>query len=246
MIILDLGCGVGKCVSQFREAGYHTFGCDMEFPATVEEPLKSLLKRGVIRKIEYQEDPQDNISYYLEHGKLAKGYGASYHLPFDDNTFDVIFSGVVFEHVVDYPATLAEISRILKPTGISMHTFPGNWNLKETHVKVPLASRVKYYWWLYIWALLGIRNEFQQGMSVLETTKRNYWYLHRRTNYLNRRQIRKYVSQYFDDCKFTEEAYFSVKPRVWHWFRRFPLLLKIYRAWYSDTQMRMLVFGKKK
>jgi len=196
LTILDFGCGTGECVGQFRKAGYRTFGCDMEFPATLEEPLKSFVGRKVIRKIGYVEDPQDNLNYFLEHGKLSKSFGSSYHLPFDDNTFDVIFSAVVFEHVVDYPKTLAEISRILKPTGISVHTFPGNWNLKEAHVKVPFATKVQNYWWLYFWALLGIRNEFQQGMSASETAKRNYWYLHRRTNYLSRSQIKRYVNQY--------------------------------------------------
>jgi SAM-dependent methyltransferase len=213
----------------------------------MEEPLKSFIGHGIIRKVEYSQDPQDDMGDYLEHGTLSKICRTSYHLPFDDNTFDVIFSNVVFEHIMDYSATLAEISRILKPTGINVHTFPGQWNFKEQHVMVPLASKVQYFWWLYFWALMGIRNEYQHDFSALEVAKRNYWYLHRRVNYLSRMQIKRIVSQYFGECRFAEEmGFIETTPRVWKWFRCFPFLLKIYRAWYSDTQMRMLVFWKKK
>ena len=40
-----------------------------------------------------------------------------YRIPFDDNTFDIVFSDQVFEHVQDYPTAISEIKRVLKPTG---------------------------------------------------------------------------------------------------------------------------------
>lgn len=244
--ILDLGCGVGECVSQFRDANYNSFGCDVDFPSTIEEPLRSLMGNRIIRKIEYSQDPPDGLEYYLNGGRLSRSYQTSYRLPFEDDTFDVIFSNVVFEHVMDYPITFSEINRVLKPTGVSVHTFPGQWSFKEPHVFVPFASKVQYFWWLYFWALMGVRNEFQHTLSAFETAKRNYWYLRRCTNYLSRRQIRRHVLRYFDDCRFVEEVYFDgVMQQAWEWFRRYPFLLDIYRAWYSDTEMRALVFGKK-
>jgi 2-polyprenyl-3-methyl-5-hydroxy-6-metoxy-1,4-benzoquinol methylase len=33
LTILDLGCGIGECVRQFRDAGYTALGCDVEFPS---------------------------------------------------------------------------------------------------------------------------------------------------------------------------------------------------------------------
>jgi len=245
-IILDFGCGLGECVHKFRDDGYNAFGCDIEFPVAPEDPLKSYLECGIIRKIDFVQDPQDQVELFLEHGILVKTDEASYHLPFENNTFDIIISSQVFEHVMDYPAVLAELSRISKPTGINVHIFPGKWMVKESHTYIPFSSVMRTFWWVYLWTFLGIRNQFQQQMSAIETAKRDYWYLHRRTKYLYRWQIQRYVAQYFDECRFTEESYFYVSPRAWECFKRYPFLLKIYRAWYSDTQMRVLVLGKKK
>jgi SAM-dependent methyltransferase len=244
-IILDLGCGAGECVHQFKDNGYNIFGCDIEFPKLPSPLLNSYFETGVIRKINFYQDPRDRMEEYLKFGKLVETNETSYHLPFEDNTFDAIFSGQVFEHVMDYPAVLAELKRIVKPEGVNIHIFPGRWMVREPHIYVPFASVLRSYWWLYLWALLGIRNEFQQGKPAVETAKRNYWYLHRRTNYLSRKQIQEHVRRYFDECRFTEEAYFYVSSQVGKWFKRFPFLLNIYRKWFSDTQMRVLVFERK-
>jgi len=221
---LDFGCGVGQCVDQFRKAGYNMFGCDIDIPDNRDDRLKSYLESGIIRKI--GSDP--------------------YHIPFEDDTFDFIYSNVVFEHVMDYPSTLAELHRILKRDGMSVHTMPGRWTFKENHIYVPLASVIKTYGWLYFWAWWGIRNEYQQGLSAAQTAEINYRYLHQQTNYLSRRKIRKYVTQYFNDCRFVEDPYFCVPPKLSGLSQRFPLLLKIYRIWFSETKMRVLIFRKKK
>lgn len=222
-VMLDFGCGVGECVDQFRKADYQIFGCDIIFPDKPDSRLSSYLESGIIRKIASQP----------------------YKLPFEDNTFDLIFSNQVFEHVMDYSSVLAEIRRVLKPKGLSLHVFPGRWRVKEGHVYVPFASVIKAYWWLKVWALWGVRNEYQEGMSAGETAKMNWRYLTRETNYLSRGQIHKYVTQHFKECRFAEEAYFGISPRLGSYIKKFPFLLPLYRAYLSDTQMRVLVFGNK-
>ncbi|HZN38721.1 MAG TPA: class I SAM-dependent methyltransferase [Planctomycetota bacterium] len=223
-VMLDFGCGAGDCVAQFRSAGYRIFGCDMRLPADPAPRLRAHLDEGIVRRIEVEP----------------------YRLPFADETFDLVFSNQVFEHVMDYPVALAEISRILKPQGVSVHVFPGRWKWKESHVYVPFASVIRSYWWLKLWALCGIRNEHQAGMSASETARKNRDYLVHQTHYLSRRRIRRHVTQYFDECRFVEEAYFGISPRLQRYVNRFPLLLDVYRAWKSDTHMRVLVFGKKR
>ncbi|MBI9034845.1 MAG: class I SAM-dependent methyltransferase [Bacteroidales bacterium] len=246
MTLLDFGCGIGECVSQFRGEGYNAYGCDIDFPENKKSPLKECMDDGYIRKIEYAKDSNDTLDDFMKNGKLSKDKGFSYHLPFDDDTFDIIFSNQVFEHIMDYPTVLAELQRVTKPEGINLHVFPGRWRVRESHVYVPFSSVIRFKWYLLLAALFGIRNEFQQGMSAKEVANRNYWYLHECTLYPNRRRILQQVKKYFDEYRFEEEAYFYVKPGVWKWFNRFPILLRLYRAWYSDTQMRLLIFGKKK
>ena len=144
MKVLDFGCGAGERVGEFRRKGYDAVGCDVALPRDAEGPLGGLIDRGIVLPI--ASEP--------------------YRLPYDDQSFDIVYSITVFEHVMDYDSALAEIRRVLKPGGTSVHVFPSRWKPIETHAYVPFASRIQSYWWLYLWALLGIRNEFQRGESA--------------------------------------------------------------------------------
>lgn len=45
-------------------------------------------------------------------------------IPFNDSTFDIVFSSNVLEHVEDLGALLTEIRRVLRPGGLSIHLMP--------------------------------------------------------------------------------------------------------------------------
>jgi ubiquinone/menaquinone biosynthesis C-methylase UbiE len=45
--------------------------------------------------------------------------GSVYELPFDDNSFDVVFSHALFEHLARPIAAIQEIHRILRPGGVA-------------------------------------------------------------------------------------------------------------------------------
>lgn len=53
------------------------------------------------------------------------------HMPFDDNSFDSVFSTEVFEHIPELSITLMEIYRVLKPNGTMFFTIPFIWPLHE-------------------------------------------------------------------------------------------------------------------
>lgn len=220
--ILDFGCGGGQRVQGLRHRGLQAFGCDIALPQRPVGRLAEYMRQEVVRPI-----------------------GAEpYRIPFADDTFDLVFSVTVLEHVMDYDAVLAEIRRVLKPDGISVHVFPGPWQFIESHVFVPWASKLQWRWWLRLWALAGIRNRYQGGFSARRTADVNYAFLKHETNYLSRREIRGYASRHFNDCRFLEEATFS--PRRYAFFRKHPRLLRVYRHWCSETHGRVLVLGRKK
>jgi SAM-dependent methyltransferase len=221
-VLLDFGCGEGECVDQFRKAGYSIFGCDVVFNDKPDARLQSYLDAGIIRGIRY--DP--------------------YRIPFDDHAIDLIFSNQVLEHVMDYDLALAEMHRVLKPDGVAVHIFPGRWKTRESHVFVPFASVIKSFAWLYLWALMGVRNEYQAGMSAGETARRNRLYLTEQANYLTKRQIRRYVLRYFEGCRFAKDPYFY--PAHAAFLQRFLPGVPRYMAWLSDVNMRVLVFWKKR
>ena len=50
------------------------------------------------------------------------------NIPFPDESFDVVFSSNVLEHVLDLPYLQAEMKRVLKPRGHCVHLMPtGAW-----------------------------------------------------------------------------------------------------------------------
>jgi 2-polyprenyl-6-hydroxyphenyl methylase / 3-demethylubiquinone-9 3-methyltransferase len=48
--------------------------------------------------------------------EYIESYGEK--LPFDDNSFDIVFCCDVLEHVSDVPKVISEISRVLKKGGL--------------------------------------------------------------------------------------------------------------------------------
>jgi SAM-dependent methyltransferase len=127
-----------------------------------------------------------------------------YRLPFDTSCFDLIVSYEVFEHVQDMDAAFGELGRILKPGGLSVHVFPARWNPIEVHTLVPLAGVIPYYSWIQLWALLGVRNQFQKGRPWREVAQHSAEYLRTKTNYPSRRTIRRMAGRYFTHVEFAE------------------------------------------
>ncbi len=182
--ILDLGCGAGALVESLRAQRFDAWGCDIP-GSDASDFTANAATKGCLRPIDMQP----------------------YRLPFEDNRFDYVISSQVLEHVMDYDATFGEIRRVLKPGGISLHTFPSRYVLIEPHTFIPLASVIKSRSWLRLWALLGIRNHYQTGKSPREATRLNYDYLHARTNYLTQAQIRR-QARIFSEAAFREDVLF--------------------------------------
>ncbi len=224
--LLDLGCGKGTLVESLRAKGWDAFGCDVA---------------------------NSNASDYVEN-EAVKDYLRTieivpYRLPFEDGQFDIVISQVVLEHVMDYEGTFREIHRVLKPGGISLHIFPGRYVFLEPHVFVPLATLFRNRTWLYLWALLGIRNQFQTRKTAREVADLNYQYLNAHTNYLPDRSIIRHA-HLFSEALFREEIYFTHAPgsrRRQSLKRRLVTFLsaeKLLAWWYRTFSMRALYLKK--
>ncbi|OPL09651.1 MAG: hypothetical protein AVO33_06475 [delta proteobacterium ML8_F1] len=96
--VLDLGCGSGNFTLKLLRAGYQVTGVDLS-----EEMLK----------IAREKLSQENLKATLIKGDV-------YKLPFEDASFDGVFSMAAFEFIEDPEAALRELMRVLKPGGQMM------------------------------------------------------------------------------------------------------------------------------
>jgi ubiquinone/menaquinone biosynthesis C-methylase UbiE len=103
--ILDVGCGLGMYVEQFRRFSAAVYGVDVDAEKIAEASLR------------------------LPNLQVA----AAEQLPFPDGFFDVVFLNEVIEHVADDRATIREAYRVLRPGGHIVIFAPNRLYPFETH-----------------------------------------------------------------------------------------------------------------
>lgn len=70
-------------------------------------------------------------------------------LPFAEASFDVVITNHVIEHVGDSASQrrhLAEVRRVLKPSGVGYLAVPNRWMLKEPHYQLRFLSWLPHSW----------------------------------------------------------------------------------------------------
>jgi SAM-dependent methyltransferase len=92
--ILDLGCGCGEAAVYFAKRGAVVTACDVS-PGMLALAGRVAAAHGVA---------------------VTTAVGTAEHLPFPDETFDVVYAANVLHHS-DVPAALAEVHRVLAPGG---------------------------------------------------------------------------------------------------------------------------------
>lgn len=104
-VLVD-GCGVGMYVEALRAFTPEVHGLDIE-----EAYLREAQARGLRLLV----------------------VAAAEALPYPDNTFDVVLSHEVIEHVADDRRAVAEMVRVLRPGGRILLFCPNRWFPFETH-----------------------------------------------------------------------------------------------------------------
>lgn len=212
--VLDLGCGNGSTVKGWANLGVDAYGCDFSFK------------------------PGPDVERLSEEGRISLIAGAPYRLPYPDGHFDVLVTNQVMEHVRDYPATLAETRRVIKPNGCCLHIFPARGLPLEPHVFVPFGTRFQTYAWLAFWARLGVRKPGRENVDWRETAQQNFTYLKSSTNYLTGVELEKEFREHFSEFHYLERYFLANSPNtrgrlLFRWGSRFPILFRAYRTCWS-------------
>lgn len=122
--ILDYGCGTGILNILLLLKGYkNVHGVDV-------------VKKFDNRILKYMNF--NNASFNLINAKDTNPTAVNLNnideqLPFDDNTFDIITSSLVLEHIVNPDFYYSEAARLLKPGGVCFFNFPHRLKPYDTH-----------------------------------------------------------------------------------------------------------------
>jgi len=96
--LLDIGCGPGIHLKTYLERGAKGFGID------ISSKMIELAKK-------HCPDAEFKV-------------GSAYKLEFEDNSFDIITSSLVLDHLQDFEKAAKEIQRVLKPGGLFIYSAP--------------------------------------------------------------------------------------------------------------------------
>ena len=99
--VLEIGCGNGSMTGYLKSLGVNIVGIDMN-----KEYIKNAKKR-----------------FGEENFKLMKGED----LEFEDNTFDIVLSFDLLEHIPDIVEHLKEVKRVLKEDGEYLFQTPNRY-----------------------------------------------------------------------------------------------------------------------
>lgn len=98
--LLELGCGRGEFLSAFLNSGINGYGLD------ISDSAKKICDKDRIFCIDFLKDK----------------------IPFEDNSFDFIYSKSFIEHFYYPEEIFKEIFRVLKPTGVVISLTP-DWEI---------------------------------------------------------------------------------------------------------------------
>ncbi len=108
--VLEIGAGTGQQALDLTARGFHV--------AAIEITASAYSQSRLFPVVDYDGS----------------------HIPFEDGTFDIVFSSNVLEHVLDLPRMYAEIRRVLKPGGYCIHVLPTHaWRFWTSLAAVPAA-----------------------------------------------------------------------------------------------------------
>jgi 2-polyprenyl-3-methyl-5-hydroxy-6-metoxy-1,4-benzoquinol methylase len=99
LLILDIGCGTGLNAGILKKMGHDIKGIDVS---------------------------EAGVDKFVSEGFEGKVADASESIPYEDETFDLVYASEIIEHVADTESLLREINRVLKPGGAVLLSTPNS------------------------------------------------------------------------------------------------------------------------
>jgi SAM-dependent methyltransferase len=168
--VLDVGSGFGRHVYECARRGARVVALDHAADEVVQT------RNTLAAMVEAGEITADRLTGVLR--------GDARSLPFPDDTFDVVITSEVLEHIQDDVTAIAEMVRVLKPGGRFAATVPAqfpetiNWKLSdEYHAPKSPGGHVRIYSRIELAAKLRAAGLIVDGYHRAHALHSPYWWL---------------------------------------------------------------------
>lgn len=191
--ILDAGCGSGQLLLALHRHLPTLLGRGVDlagFDVSDVRVQKDDFFEGTRRLLD-EEAPDRNWREMLTLIDTKSAW------PYEDESFDAVVSNQVLEHVSDLDAFMSQLSRVLRPGGVSVNLFPVRSLVIEGHVGAPFAHRIasddvrRAY--LATFARLGLSRlgpmRREQGQEFRDFGETRAEYVATQTNYRSFREL---------------------------------------------------------
>lgn len=230
--ILDFGCGRAEVVIEARRRGINAYGVDV-FQGTTSSRKEFVARHGLLGDVVKQ----------INNGIID----------YESESFDLVVSNMVFEHVAEIDSALGEIYRVMKKGSLFISLFPAKEVVREGHVGIPFVhwfsrgSKIRY---LYTFALRFLGFGLDNGReSSAEWTSKTLNYLDHKTSYRKQKDIISSFAKYFD-VRTVEDDYINfrlsetTKARWLYSIMKTPPI-KIFVCWLFRRLACTVVFARK-
>lgn len=195
LTVLDVGCGDGAAVELLGNVGHDMYGYDLD---TRGESLRQRLGPRLGQEFE------DRIRIAPDERTI----------PFDDDSFDVIYANQVFEHVRFFDTIVSECVRVLRPGGALIALFPLATDPIEPHLRIPFAHWIPpgSFRRAYLWPFYALRlRPRRAGETARQTARRQDAMLADAVYYRFLNEIRSVMLHHFESMDIATDDYLRAK-----------------------------------
>lgn len=188
--ILDAGCGSGDLLAYLYE------GLALLLPGLNVELFGFDVSNHGVQAVGFLSEAETRlrtVAPTVDWGARVCLIADCEAWPYESESFDMVVSNQVLEHVRDHQRFFLEQNRVLKAGGCGIHLFPLKGILWEGHLYIPIGHWIENWdvlrWWITICSRLGIGKFKKSGMSLTQYSEGHADYLLHYTNYINKNEL---------------------------------------------------------
>lgn len=222
-VSIEIGCGFGWILARFSKVSRMRVGVDINFNAALTA------KKAIEGKI--------NNHYFIN--------ASADHLPFKENTADLIYSTAVLEHVTNIEEGVCEIHRVLKHGGKTFNVCQNIYWYYEPHLRSYLLAFLPKKIYRLILSAQNKHNEIKLLDSLVIFGQGYIFKMMRNIGYVNIKNIFiDHIQKKFTNPELVNNSTLKKMIKILNFFKISNFIISLWKIFYiADI---MFLYAEKK